>query len=97
MKPGGGFGTAMAVLLGLAFRDGSQRSPTTFGIWMTACSTTCERRRGSTRKVLTDNGCRTCDVARTWTDGVAAAAERTLFPRAQRGYPGLVLTTGVAW
>jgi hypothetical protein len=40
MKTGGRFGTAMAVLLGLAFRDGSQRSSTTFGIWMTACSTT---------------------------------------------------------
>jgi cation diffusion facilitator CzcD-associated flavoprotein CzcO len=72
------------------------------------------------------------DAARAWTDGVAEAAERTLFPRAQsswylganiqgkkrvfmpyaggfgnyrkylddaaqRGYPGLVLTTGVAW
>ncbi len=72
------------------------------------------------------------DAARAWTDGVAEAAERTLFPRAQsswylganiegkkrvfmpyaggfgnyrkylddtarRGYPGLVLTTGVTW
>jgi len=72
------------------------------------------------------------DAARAWTDHVAEAAERTLFPRARsswylganiegkkrvfmpyaggfgnyrthlddtarRGYPGLVLTTGVAW
>ena len=72
------------------------------------------------------------DAARAWTEHVAEAAERTLFPRAksswylganiegkkrvfmpyaggfgnyrtclddtaQRGYPGLVLTTGVAW
>jgi len=72
------------------------------------------------------------DAARAWTGGVAEAAERTLFPRAQsswylganiqgkkrvfmpyaggfgnyrnylddaaqRGYPGLILTTGVAW